>query len=777
MNTYEAVPAVIVPDRETPILDAARMYLDLGLLPIPVYGVRDGGACQCGNRECKAPGKHPIGTNWQKRAPRTLDDARDLFEGHHGNIGVCVAGTPFVCLDYDGEEGLRVLNELDNDNLIPRTLRARTGGGGAHLIYELDQWHDAAAISDRRIMRAWDVKKHGQFLGAPSRHASGAYYEWIDRVPIAKLTDPLFDRIRKPVYAVPSPSSAPAGSAVTRARAYVAAMPPAISGSGGHNATFAVARKLVHGFGLSEGDAWTLLLEYNQRCEPPWSERELRHKFDDAGRANLRDPVPSRDLPPRESESPPPARSSDRRMVAAVPDWKANLIWTESRTGKQKLVSHVENVMVILSTSPEWTGRIRYDEFRGRIVLRDPPWSEWHRPHAAESSWTDEDATRMNAWLRREWHAYAFSPTITDVERGVEIVARANGYHPVHQYLDALEWDGTPRLRAMATTYFGAASSPYAESVARWWMTSAVARIKNPGCKADHVLILEGRQGRGKSTALEILAGAEWFSDSAIDLNSKDAFERVRGRWIVELAELDALFRVESSRAKQFFSSKRDDYRPAYARREREQLRQCVFAGTVNEGVYLKDPSGARRFWPILCQRLDLDALRRDRDQLWAEAVSCFVDGHRWWPEGDEARLLEEEQESRTEHDEWRDRIERYLAKTNAKEIPAAELLEFALGLEPRDWTRANQTRLGVIMQHGLRWPKRRQRVGAVIRWVYERRSNLDDVIQPREANSQRLDQKNGSNDDVLRSLIQPIQPGQGGLQDPGGSSDVSPES
>lgn len=714
-------PAVVVPARDTPTLEAARMYLDLGLLPIPVYGVDEKGACLCGNRDCKARGKHPVGANWQKRAPRTSDEVRDIFDGHYGNLGVCVAGTPYVVLDFDGEEGLATLTELEDAGMIPRTLRARSGGGGAHLIYELDTRHGPAAISDRRVGPKWDVKKHGQVLAAPSRHASGAWYEWIDPAPIARLTDPLFDRIRRP-HIVQTPYTIVSGSdLVARARAYVATMPPAIAGSGGHNATFAVARKLVQDFALPEHEAWAILVEYNlSSCQPAWTERELRHKFESAKSAHTRRPIQDR---PRLVHSVPTTPAP----LPQEPDWKHNLMHRPSKRG-DVLVNHVDNVIRILHLHPEWSGRVRYDEFRGRVVVTDPPWDKYQRPREAETQWTDEDATRLQAWLVREF--YGFTPTITDCERAVDVVARVNGWHPVRDYLEGLVHDGTRRLSNGAARYFGAEASEYASNVFRWWMISAVARVMTPGCKADHVLILEGKQGRGKSTALEVLAG-DWFSDSAIDLNSKDAFERIRGRWIVELAELDALFRVESSRAKQFFSSKRDDYRPAYARREREQRRACVFAGTVNEGVYLKDPTGARRFWPIVCARLDLEALRRDRDQLWAEALWWFREGARWWPEGDdETAPLEEEQASRTERDEWIEAIRRYLGKIppNAS-VTTGELLESALTLEKRDWTRANQTRVGTIMSHALKWQRRRERHEGDLRWAYVRSEAKGSVL------------------------------------------------
>ena len=709
-------PTLYLPSLGTSVAAAALMYFDLGLPPIPVYGVSEAGICQCGNPQCTARGKHPIGKQWQTRAPKTLDEVRDVFEGHFGNIGVLLQGTDRVLCDFDGPEGLETLAAMEAEGLLPPTLRARTGSGGAHLIYQLDSRHDPRAISDRRAGVKFDVKKHGQFVAAPSRHASGGRYEWTDIRPITKLTDKLFDRIRKPVQSVPMPKAESASERVARARAYVAKMPAAISGSGGHDATFSVARKLVADFELSEPDAWALLVEFNGRCQPPWSEKDLQHKLASAQRAHTRNPVQDRprlqSVPGGRADAPP-----DEPQPADI-DWLPELLWGESRTGKQKLISHSENVIRILQLHPLWKGKIRKDEFRDRIIVVDPPWDRYQRPHSAEQTWADEDATRLQAWLRREFHRYQFDPSITECERSVDVVAAANGWHPVRQYLDGLVWDQTVRLPRFAATYLGAEQSAYTTNVTMWWLTSAVARIYEPGCKADHVLILEGNQGIGKSSILRALAG-EWFSDTPIDLNSKDAYAQIRGKWMVELAELDSLFKAESSRAKAFFSSPKDDYRPAYARREREQLRQCVFAGTVNGDKYLSDPTGNRRFWPVACGKLDLAALKRDRDQLWAEVVWRYRNGGRWWPEAEETKANEAEQDERTAADPWAEDLLAWIRRTGVQEATTGDLLTKALELSTKDKNRAAEIRVGIVMVRELKWTKHRLKVGETRVYAY----------------------------------------------------------
>jgi predicted P-loop ATPase len=189
------------------------------------------------------------------------------------------------------------------------------------------------------------------------------------------------------------------------------------------------------------------------------------------------------------------------------------------------------------------------------------------------------------------------------------------------------------------------------------WLISAVARVFRPGAKADCCLILEGPQGIRKSTALRTIAG-EYFTDELADLGSKDAAMQTRGVWIIELSELDNLGHAEVARIKAFISRTTDRFRPPYGMRLVESPGQCLFAGTVNHGAYLRDETGGRRFWPVVCGRIDVDALARDPDQLWAEAKVRFESGSVWWLETpDLVQLAADQQEARYEGDPWEEVI------------------------------------------------------------------------------------------------------------------------
>ena len=235
--------------------------------------------------------------------------------------------------------------------------------------------------------------------------------------------------------------------------------------------------------------------------------------------------------------------------------------------------------------------------------------------------------------------------------------------------------------------------------------------IYEPGCQADHVLILEGPQGKGKSTALRIL-GEPFYSDDIAELGTKDASLGTAGVWIVELPELDAMTRAEVSKIKSFVSRRTDRFRPPYGRRLIEAHRQCVFAGSVNHGEYLKDETGGRRFWPVQCGSINLDTLRRDKDQLWAEAVDRYRKGERWWLDTQELiNAATAEQEARYQPDPWEGVIGDWI--DGRSEVTTADVLREALYKQTGQWTRADEIRVGMILRC-LNWePVRRPSAGS----------------------------------------------------------------
>ena len=201
----------------------------------------------------------------------------------------------------------------------------------------------------------------------------------------------------------------------------------------------------------------------------------------------------------------------------------------------------------------------------------------------------------------------------------------------------------------------------YVAAVSRLLLIQAVARAKDPGCKADSVVVLEGEQGTGKSTALRILFSEQYFGDQLPHMTSKDACSYLKGKWGVELAELEFKKKTEVETIKAFISRQSDNYRPAYGREEIEAARTCVFIGTTNRDDYLVDETGNRRFLPIKTGEIDQEALINHRDRLWAAAAHAYDAGEQYWLGPKAAEIAQDQAQQRLEQDPWVETIEEKL--------------------------------------------------------------------------------------------------------------------
>jgi len=393
-----------------------------------------------------------------------------------------------------------------------------------------------------------------------------------------------------------------------------------------------------------------------------------------------------------------------KRSVEAVADlsvenWERQLMRNENGGIKPLLA----NAILFLKNSPEWNEVLAFDEFAVRVrVLSGCPWNP--EPH----DWDDVSDIKLAEWLQqRGCHV-----SVMTANFAAQAVARERCFHPPRDYLRGLEWDKTLRIDRWLVTYFSAADTKLNCEVGARWLTSAIARVMQPACQADHCLILQGIQGIGKSTAMRIMGG-DWFTDDIDDLGSKDSALQVSGVWIVEFAELEAMLgvRADALRVNAFITRRVDHFRPPYGHHTIDLPRQCVFVGTVNRTEFLRDETGARRFWPVACGAVNVAALERDRDQIWAESRVRFESGASWHLTDPEALLAaQEEQDFRYVRDAWDsivgDWIEgaRQAWVNDGKPVAAFvvtqdEILAKALEKPKQQWTQADRYRIGRILR------------------------------------------------------------------------------
>ena len=391
---------------------------------------------------------------------------------------------------------------------------------------------------------------------------------------------------------------------------------------------------------------------------------------------------------------------------AARFDWRDELV----RTEQGKIMGTIGNTLLALRVAPAMQDVLRFNQFALQIeTARTPPWG------GEAGAWGDQDDILLTEWL--EHQGIRVSDAVA--AKAASTIARGAGYHPVRQYLERLHWDGVGRLDDWLITYCGAdPGSPdedkqgplgdYLRAIGPRWMISAAARVFEPGCRADHTLILEGAQGIGKSTTFQILGG-DFYSDDIAELGTKDAQLATAGVWIVELPELDAMSRAEVSKVKAFLSRKEDHFRPPYERHQGWFPRQCVFGGSVNQSQYLKDETGGRRFWPLKCGPVELARLRQDRDQLWAEAVARYRKGEPWWLNTTElTQIACEQQNERYQPHPWDSVIERWVTKdrltsTDPPEVTTANVLQYAINKDKGHWERRDEIQVGISLNR-LGW-------------------------------------------------------------------------
>jgi predicted P-loop ATPase len=356
-------------------------------------------------------------------------------------------------------------------------------------------------------------------------------------------------------------------------------------------------------------------------------------------------------------------------------------------------LSNFENCIIAIQNDDKLKDRLGFDEtLQDHVVTTPKPLKPL------------KDAYIREVWEYISKECMLKNVSMENVHQAMMRVGEQNSFNPIKDWLDTLKWDGHPRVNTWLIDYLGCDKTDYNREIGRMAMIAIAARGLSPGCKADHMMILEGPQGIGKSTVCRILF-SPWFSDTMPDISHKDASLNLMGMFGVEIAEMHAFLstRVDAAFLKSFVSRQTEHFRPPYAKRPIDFPRCCSFIGTTNEDTYLRDATGGRRFWPVKCGVIDLSKLKEDRNKLLAEAVQRKRDGERWHPsEGFQRQYIDKEQEARREYDGLQDQIELNLTGAGTKPYPnqvtVGEVWRDYLGQGTKIASRPELTRIGMIL-------------------------------------------------------------------------------
>jgi predicted P-loop ATPase len=590
--------------KESPKLSAARALARAGYSLVPLCSLKTPHTHGEPPKPCKTLGKVPAIKGWRMVAPLPEQVEKLGVVLSPSAYGVVLRADDVV-IDVDprnfkpNDRPLARLVEKIGCPLPP-TFTVKSGAGGLHLYYKKPVGFDI--VRSLAAFPGIDFKTSGGFVVGPgSDHFSGKQYavasHLSDPLIIAEAPTALLALLCRPVVATdPTAADLPVtDDAETRARffSYLNDQAP-VTGS------FKVACR-GRDLGLSQAATYELMLEvWNPRRPQPKDPDELRlkvaHAYEYAsGKAGADNPA------------------SD---FTALEPKAEQLPWHTIGQGQLKRDFH--NLMLMFKhRTIGLTGLFAYNEFRGRAEFtRRAP---WHK--ATVECVTDADVTLLKNHLVQ---TMSFEASVPQIEEAITVAAHELAFHPVREYFEGLTWDKVPRLDGWLNRYLGVADNPYTRACARKVICAAVMRTMTPGCVFDHVLVLEGRQGVGKSSVVKILGG-QWAGDFPLDPHDKDSVQLAQGHLFIEIAELEVTRRADLQALKAFLTRTTDKARFAYGRRVAELPRQFVFIGSINpgaDGTYLKDDEN-RRWWPVACGDtfFDLPGLKKVRDQLFAEAV------------------------------------------------------------------------------------------------------------------------------------------------------------
>ena len=643
-------------------LDAAIEYASKGLAVFPI----------------KPRGKVPLTKHGVKDATTNFNTIEKWWTKHpNANIGIAcgqISGGLLV-IDLDEKEngvsGSDTLHNWERENgTLPETVRSITGKGGAHILYKIDH----VEKNKVGLLEGVDIRSDdGYIVAPPSVHPNGRSYEWEydpEEYDIADADETVMKLLA--VGKKPEPDKFTSPEKIP---------------DGKRNATIFKMACSLQAKGYADESIFAMCsCENKVKCNPPLDDEEVRRIVESA------------------------LRHDKGLSTPVVAQTGVDLIY-DTKDGNPKIRQCAENVARVILNDPAIAGKIKEDTFGHRLMyLGQLPW----RPEGDTlGEWSDKDDSALRSYLHIKYKLRNKG----DYEDGFNMALFENSYDPLVGYLNALEWDGEPRIDDALSYMLGVEKNEYNTAVFRLFLQGAVRRAYEPGCKFDNMIVLIGNQGDGKSTFFRFLAcNEDWYTDNFNfrDTKNKATIEYMTGKWILEMGEMEVMKKdtVTSNELKAFISSQADDYRVPYEKRPQRRPRQCIFCGTSNDKNFLKDRTGNRRYWPIDCHAtdetkdriFDYKTSRPYLQQVMAEAVAYYK-AH---PD-EELRLsrrieimAEEAQDEHLEEDVWVQIIDEYLDRELVGRVNAAYLYENALGKNPTDMRKGESNRIVTIMRNDI---------------------------------------------------------------------------